>query len=140
MDFLARGIETCGEHASVDSRNNDVFELAGRCEAEVSQKAGIGELGLVAREGEEGQLAEFEGLGVVEFWQIRGRDVGGVETVGEDGKVCMPGAVGRILRGGKCSYGGAIEEVGEDVGAGGFGGTVDEVSCCAGGGGRLGEG
>lgn len=140
MNFLARGVETCGKHTSVDSGDDDVFELAGRGEAEVGQEAGVGELSLVAREGKEGQLAEFEGLGVVEFGKIGGCDVGGVETVGEDGKVGMPGAVSRVLRGGECSYGGTIQKRSEDVGAGSLGGTVDKVSCCTGRSRRFGEG
>lgn len=60
--------------------------------------------------------------------------------MGEDGEVSMPGAVGRVLRGGKCGYGAAVEKGSEDVGAGSFGGTVDEIGCCARGGGRFGEG
>lgn len=85
-------------------------------------------------------MAEFERLGVVEFWEVRGREVGGVETVGEDGEVGMPGAVGRVFRDGECGDGGAVEEGGEDISAGGFGGAVDEVGCRAGRSGGFGEG
>lgn len=60
--------------------------------------------------------------------------------MGEDGEMSMPGAVGRVFRGGKCGYGGAVEEGSEDVGAGSFGGAVDKISCCARGGSRFGEG
>lgn len=85
-------------------------------------------------------MAEFEGLGVVQFGEIGGCDVGGIEAMGEDGKMSMPGAVGRVFGGGKCCYGSAVEERGEDVGAGSFGGAIDKVGCCARGSGRFGEG
>lgn len=96
---MARGVEARREHAGVDGGDNDVFELAGRGEAEVGEQMGVGQLGLVARESEEGELAEFEGLGVVQFGEAGGREVVGVEAMGEEGEVSVPGAVDRIFGG-----------------------------------------
>lgn len=88
----------------------------------------IGEVLLVAAEGEEGELAELERLTVVQVREVRGRDVCGVEAVAEDLEL---GEVGLVLWGvGEGLDGWAGKEVGEDIGALGRCGVCDEVCSC----------
>lgn len=137
MDLLADGVQLGGQQAGVDGRDDDVLELPRRRQAELGRQVGVGEPGLVAGEGQEGQLAELELLG-----RVQGREAGGlllllllvrgVEAVGKELEVgVVGGEVGVVGQGGD---GGGVEELGEDEGVGGGGGALDEVGCGAWGG------
>lgn len=63
-------------------------------QAELAYQTGVSELCLVAREGEERELAKLELLGWVEGWKALLLLVSGVETVSEKLEV---GVVGRVL-------------------------------------------
>lgn len=137
LDLLADGVQLGGQQAGVDGRDDDVLELARRRQAELGRQVGVGEPGLVAGEGQEGQLAELELLG-----RVQGREAGGllllllvvrgVEAVGKELEVgVVGGEVGVVGQGGD---GGGVEELGEDEGVGGGGGALDEVGCGAWGG------
>lgn len=102
-------------------------------------EGGVGEVGAVAGEGEEGQLAELEGLGVGQRGQARRGGVVVVGAVGEDAEEGVVGAVARVVGGGEGGDLGRLEELGEDEGVGGRGCLADEVDGGAGGCGGLGE-
>lgn len=138
LDDRSEGVQLGVEKARVDGGDDEVLDLAGRGEAEVLLQGRVGEVLLVAAEGEQGQLAELERLAVVEVGQVRGRRVRGVEPVAEELEL---GEVGLVLGGaGEALDGGAGEELGEDVGALGRRGVRDEVCGCLGRVGRLGQG
>lgn len=137
LDDGAEGVQLGVEEAGVDGGDDEVLDLAGGGEAEVLLQGRVGQVLLVAAEGEEGELAELEPLAVVEVGQVRGRGVGGVEAVAEELEL---GEVGLVLWGaGEGLDGGADEELREDVGALGRGRVRDEVGGCLGRVGGLGE-
>ena len=97
----------------------------------------VGQVSLVAAEGEEGELAQLEGLTVVQGGEVRVRLVFGVEAVAEDLELAEKGFV--VLVVGEAPDAGAGEEVGEDVGALGRCRVCDEVCGCLGRVGGFGE-
>lgn len=107
-------------------------------EPELARQRVVREVLAAAGEGEQGQLAQLEGLDVGE-----GREGGllrGVGLVGAVGEDLEEGVVGCVFGGGgEGSDGGGLEELGEDVGVWGGGGAGDEVGGCSGGCRRLGE-
>lgn len=101
-------------------------------------EGGVAELGLVAREREQGQLAELEGLRWGESGQLgRGGQVGGVEVAAEDLEVGVPGNELGVGMDSERSDVGLGEQLGEDVGVRSGGRAADQVSGCAGGGGGF---
>lgn len=95
---------------------------------------GVGELGLVAGEGQEGELAQLELLGRVEGRKTRRLLlVGGVEAVGEELEVGVMRSELGIL--GQGSDGRGVKELGKNEGVRGRSGTLDKVGGSAGGGG-----
>lgn len=114
LDDAAQGVQPRAQQAGVDGGDDDVLDLARGGEAEVPLQGGVRQVVLVPAEGQEGELAELERLGVVEGGEVGGGLVVGVEAVAEDLEV---GEVGCVLRRvGKGLYLWRDEEVCEDVG------------------------
>lgn len=87
LDDLTVGVEGRVEEAGVDCGDDEVFQGAGGGEAEGGLEGCVGQVRAVAGQGQEGELAELEGLGIVELGQAprcRGGLVGGVGAVGEE--------------------------------------------------------
>lgn len=121
------------EETLVHCRDDEVFELAGRREAQSRLECIIGKIGTVAREGQEGQLAELQGLSIGEGWQVGRGAVGLVGAVRENlEKVEVGGVFGAL---GESLDLGRLEELGEDEGVWGRGCMGDEVGDGTGGGG-----
>lgn len=138
LDDGAERVQLGIEEARVNGGDDEVLDLAGRGEAEVLLQGRVGQVLLVAAEGEEGELAELEPLAVVEVGEVRRRRVRGVEAVAEELEL---GEVGLVLGGaGEALDGRAGEELCEDVGARCRRCVRDEVCGCLGRVGGLGEG
>lgn len=102
------------QEPGVDGGDDRVLDLPRGREAEVALQRGVRQVVLVPAEGQEGELAELELLGVVEGGEVRGGLVVGVEAMAEDLELgemgCVLGRVGEGL------YLWRDEEVCEDVG------------------------
>jgi hypothetical protein len=143
LDGLAGRVEGGVDEPGVDGGDDEVLELAGRAKAQVLLQGGVGEVGTVTGESQEGKLTKLEGLGVAE-----GRQPGLI--IGGGGAVGAPGSVGEdlqqpVVRGelGAIGQGGdrrRLQQLGEDECVGGRGGSRDEVGGGARRGGRFGKG
>lgn len=92
-------------------------------------QGGVGELCLVAGEGEEAELAKLEGLRGVQGRQVRSREVGAVEAVAEELEVRVPGL--ELIVAGEGGDVRRVEQLGEDIGVWGGGRAADKVGGCA---------
>lgn len=120
MDGAVAGVELGVDEAGVDGAHDEVLDGAGAGEAEAPLERGVGEVARVAGEGEEGELAELEGLGLVEGREVPAGGGGGgvlrVGAVGEDlEETEVRGVVGRPREGLDLRR---LEKLGEDVGVG----------------------
>lgn len=132
------GVEGGVQQAGVDCGDDEVLEGAGRAEAEGGLQGRVRQVGAVAREGQEGELAELEGLGVVERGEVRRRAVDSVGAVGEELK---EGEVGEELwAAGESLDLGRREELGKEEGVRVGGRAGYQVGGGAGGCGGFAEG
>lgn len=70
-------IQRAGNQASVDSRNNQIFQLPGGLQAELAEQVLVRQVSRVASEREERELPELKRL-----LRVEGREGGGVVVVG----------------------------------------------------------
>lgn len=126
-------VELRVHQARVDGAHDQVFDGAGPREVEALLERGVGQVARVAGEREEGELAELQGLGLVEGREARRRDSGGVVRVGAVGEDLEELEVRRVV--GRAREGldlRRLQKLGEDVGVGVRRGLGHEVGCCAG--------
>lgn len=114
LDLLAGRVELGLDEARVHGRHDRVLELPRGGEAELLDQGGVGQGGVVAGVGEDGELPELEGLGLVEGRQALRRGVVCVRAVAEDAE---EGEVrGEVGLGGEGLDLGRLEELCEEKG------------------------